>query len=273
MAFKSLLVGIVFDDRCLQDSCIDYAARFAAAEGAHLSVTIGIPIIAAPSAMSIPQARALLHEVNEERRSRGELMRVQLQAHELGIVVDCKITQDTYLAIQDQLVSASRVSDLIFLSPSSDSLSAEQDLVRAVLFMSGRPVMIVPSGWNKPPACKTVAIAWDGGTRAARAVGDAMPFPVRADQIEIICITPDREKSIAGAELATNLARHCRSVTVTDLAQAGDVGTTIRNHAKTIGADLIVMGAYAHSRLWEFILGGATRDALENAQIPTLFSH
>ena len=117
-------------------------------------------------------------------------------------------------------------------------------------------------------------VAWDGSAQAARAVGDAMPLLTRAQRIEILCVSPDAPKSIAGAGLAAHLARHSKNVTVTDLpTQHGDVSKTLRAHATMARADLLVMGAYAHPRLLQMVLGGVTSDMLSEAEFPLFLSY
>ena len=117
-------------------------------------------------------------------------------------------------------------------------------------------------------------IGWDGGARAARAVGDAMPLLTRAEVVEIVCVVPDASKSVAGADLAAHLARHCKNVTITDLpTQHGDVSRTLHSHATRMRANLLVMGAYAHPKLLQMVLGGVTSGMLSEAELPVLLSY
>lgn len=150
----------------------------------------------------------------------------------------------------------------------------DRDVIQAMLFMSGRPVITIPPNWERGARFQNVLVAWDGGARAARAVGDAMPFLIRAEQVEILCVSPDASKSVDGADLATHLARHCRRVTVTDLQKEhGDVARTLHSHAAMVKADLLVMGAYAHSKLLQMVLGGVTSHMLAEAELPVLLSY
>lgn len=126
-----------------------------------------------------------------------------------------------------------------------------------MLFTSGRPIIVIPPEWGQDARFHNFLVAWDGGARAARAIGDAMLFPTRAEQVEILCVSPDASKSILGADLATRLVRHCKRVTVTNLRKEhGDVAKTLHTHAAMVKADLLVMGAYAHSKLLQIVLGG-----------------
>jgi nucleotide-binding universal stress UspA family protein len=98
-----------------------------------------------------------------------------------------------------------------------------------------------------------------------------MPLLTRAEGIEIVCVVPDTTKSVAGADLATHLARHCRNVTITNLPTLhGDVCRTLHSHAITMRANLLVMGAYAHPKVLQIVLGGVTSGVLSEAELPVL---
>jgi hypothetical protein len=91
------------------------------------------------------------------------------------------------------------------------------NMIEAMLFTSGRPIVIVPPDWERGARLEKVVIAWDGSGRAARAVGDAMPMLTRAEQVEIVYVSPGALKSIPSAGLSAHLARHCKKVTVAEL--------------------------------------------------------
>src|SRR5262249_11060960 len=121
-----------------------------------------------------------------------------------------------------------------------------------------------------------IIVAWDGGGRAARAVGDAMPLISQAVSVEIVTVADDPTKSdrIEGAELAQHLSRHCGEVTATELPRLErSVGRALSSYMSLNDADLLVMGGYAHSRLRQFVLGGATSDILTRASFPVLMSY
>jgi nucleotide-binding universal stress UspA family protein len=121
-----------------------------------------------------------------------------------------------------------------------------------------------------------VLVCWDGSRNAARAVGDAMPFIIRAKATEIVIVTNEDAKSdeMPGADIAHHLARHGADVEVKRIVSTEtDVAGTILSHAADVSADFLVMGGYGHSRLREFVLGGATRGILAAMTLPTLMSH
>ena len=274
MSIKSILSAIIVEDDPASKSAADYAVSLAAGLNAHLTAMVGTPRITAPGGLIISQVRTLMNSANAERRKRAEETLAALKSTARGEFFSGEIVHDIYLAVRARMVEAARMSDLIVVSPSGELMTSRYDFMRALIFTSGRPVLLAPDDWTKPAAWKKIAVAWDGGAPAARALGDAMPLIEMADETEVVCVTPDKDKSTGGAALAAHLARHCRSVRLNEMpVRDGDVGKTIREHAAATHADLIVMGAFGHSRLWELTLGGATQDAIENIQTPTMLSH
>jgi nucleotide-binding universal stress UspA family protein len=121
-----------------------------------------------------------------------------------------------------------------------------------------------------------VLVCWDHSRNAARAAADAMPFLVRSKRVEIIMVTRADSKydDLPGAGIAEHLARHDLNVELKRLiAPDMDVSNAILSYAADSGADFIVMGGYGHSRLREFVLGGATRGMLQSMTVPLLMAH
>ena len=121
-----------------------------------------------------------------------------------------------------------------------------------------------------------VMVCWDASRNAARAIADAMPLLARAKAIDVVIVASERVKSdeLPGADIGQHLARHGLKVEVKRIVSPDtDVASTILSHAADTSADFIVMGGYGHSRLREFILGGATRGILKSMTLPTLMSH
>jgi nucleotide-binding universal stress UspA family protein len=145
-----------------------------------------------------------------------------------------------------------------------------------VLFNSGRPVLIVPYIQKAGFSVKRVLICWDGSRASARAVADSLPLIARADNVQVLTVVTGKfdENDVAGADIAEHLARYKLRVELARLpAPDIDVPSAILSHAADVDADLIVMGAYGHSRLRDFVLGGATRGMLQSMTVPTLMSH
>jgi len=151
----------------------------------------------------------------------------------------------------------------------------ESGYIVSALFDSGRPVFVVPYIHEGPAKLDHAVVAWDGGLVAARALAGATPLLTRARRVEVVTIAPRDEpvEELPGFNITRHLARHGVNAQLRQLAPADDVGAALLSHAAQTGADYLVMGAYGHSRLREFVLGGATRSVLASMTVPVLMAH
>jgi nucleotide-binding universal stress UspA family protein len=152
------------------------------------------------------------------------------------------------------------------------------NVIEAVLFGSGRPVLIVPYIiLHVPSQLRTVLVAWNEGRLAARAIADALPLLQMADRVEVVTVsgTNPRGSWHGSADMmAQHLAQHGIKADMKALARGDvDIGNTLVSYAADVSADLIVMGAYGHSRLREIVLGGTTRTILQSMPVPVLMAH
>jgi nucleotide-binding universal stress UspA family protein len=160
--------------------------------------------------------------------------------------------------------------------PDRSNPSQSDFLSEAVLFGSGRPVLMVPYITCGPIRTDRVLICWDGGVPAARAVHNAMPFLRKAATIDIVAVNEkaDADGEVSSAALMSHLARRDLAAKPHRLeADAANIHNVILSLAADRDTDLIVMGGYGHSRLREFILGGTTRGMFETLTVPALISH
>ena len=176
--------------------------------------------------------------------------------------------------VPDRLVQYARLRDLTIVPAPESWVQWDAE---AVIFRSGRPVLVLP---ETPPSkafsLDTAVVAWDFSRAAARAVADAIPLLEKAKRVHVVTVT--NEKGIdfrhSSEEIAKNLARHGIDVVLDKVDAAGrPIGKVIRARLAACDADLLVMGAYGHSRFREFVLGGATQDILSSPPLPVLFSH
>jgi nucleotide-binding universal stress UspA family protein len=149
-------------------------------------------------------------------------------------------------------------------------------IVETLLFESGRPVLVVPRGHGEALAPGTVLIAWDGGETAARATWNALPLLAHAKRAVIVSVTG--EKDLGGRLLGTDIAKTLASTGIDVEARTlplakPTVAEVLTSTAREIGAGLIVVGAYGHSRWREFVFGGVTRALLRDSQLPLLMSN
>ncbi len=154
--------------------------------------------------------------------------------------------------------------------------AAEELLIEAVLFESGHPIVVVPYIQKDPLKLDRVLVCWDRSRNAARAIADAMPFLERAKGVDLLTISSKdiRRDEPQGADIADHLIRHGLKVDIRRIVSGDvDIASTILSFAADSASDFVVMGGYGHSRLREFILGGATRGMLAAMTVPTLMSH
>ncbi len=161
---------------------------------------------------------------------------------------------------------------LFALDTSSDD---KISLAQSLIFETGRPVLLVPEAVGAEWDVRTLAIAWDGGRSCSRAVHDAIPLIVKADKIVLVTAFDDKVIGEAAvAELAAYLNRHGLGASHYDVSAAGrGIGSVLQIAAREQGAGLLVMGAFGHSRLRDFILGGATQGILHDLKMPVFLSH
>lgn len=168
-----------------------------------------------------------------------------------------------------------RLADLVIIAEDDDEQPepVRESVIEAVLFNAGAPLLIVP---RKAPAKIDSAhamIAWDGSVTASRAVRAALPLLTAAATVDIV-IVDDGKELPTGQRLTTHLARHGIAATTRTVPNPHkDVGAVLRQTAAESGAGLIVMGAYGHSRLLQWILGGATRGMMRDLTVPLVMAH
>jgi nucleotide-binding universal stress UspA family protein len=134
--------------------------------------------------------------------------------------------------------------------------------------------MVIPYIGARRRIGNKLLVAWNGSREAARAVADAMPLLERADEVKVLSAKPLDIGDLSGADIALHLARHDVNTEASSSANKDiDIGDLLLNEAAQEGADLLVMGAYGHSRFRETVLGGATRHVLKNMTVPVLMSH
>jgi nucleotide-binding universal stress UspA family protein len=160
--------------------------------------------------------------------------------------------------------------------PDQSNPSQTDFLSEAVLFGSGRPVLMVPYIARAPIKADRVLICWDGSAPAARAVHNAMPFLRKAHAIDVVAVNENEDAAghASSAALITHLARRdlaARPHRIT--ANAANIHNAILSLAADNNTDLIVMGGYGHSRLREFILGSTTRGMFESLTVPAFIAH
>ena len=193
---------------------------------------------------------------------------------------DLVVADDAETSAAQALVAHAAAADLVIVNQVAGGWSPIEQMQApdSVALECGRPVLIVPAGIASGAFGTRVLLAWDGGREAARAMFDALPLLRSAARVRVIWVAPATDPYLPyGLQLTdvlAMLARHGVEVEErTELHPRGSVGAALLDEAERFGADLLVMGCYGHSRLREFVLGGATRHVLEQASISVLMSH
>jgi nucleotide-binding universal stress UspA family protein len=144
----------------------------------------------------------------------------------------------------------------------------------ACIFRSGRPVVLVPRGHASAFSLDRVIIAWDGGLHATRAVAGAMPLLTAAKEVQVVTVAEKaKEIPAKGADLVRNLKRHGINAALLALPDETDIAGALLGSVKSTNASLLVMGAFGHYRVLEFMLGGVTRRMLTEMPVPVLMAH
>ena len=159
-----------------------------------------------------------------------------------------------------------------------DGQPSAQAILEATLFSSGRPVLAIPYAGRFETLGRRVLVGWNASREASRAVNDALPLLAGASSVVVTAVNPrrglDGHGEEPGADIALHLARHGLKVEVEHtVAPEIEAGELLLNRAAELSSDLLVVGAYGHSRLRETILGGVTRTLLKQMTVPVLLSH
>jgi nucleotide-binding universal stress UspA family protein len=279
MAFKDILLTLTSYPDPTPASVAEDAVSIATTFGAHLAVVacevhVEVPGHFLSGAMAnIPGIIA--GETERSRKSAREMLATfNAAAEKAGILHETFHEKCPTFAVPDLLVDYARLRDLTIV-PVPESY--DQWYAEAVIFGSGRPTLVLPETPRaRPFELGTVAVAWDFSRAAARAVSDALPLLEKAKKVRIVTITNEKrlDSKHSAEALAKNLARHGIDVVLDKVdANGRRIGEVLEAYTASQRIDVLVMGAYGHSRWREFILGGATKNLLSKPPLPILFSH
>ncbi|WP_448955070.1 universal stress protein [Labrys neptuniae] len=276
--YKSIAVHL---DGSVDDEVrLAHGEMLAAQFGSHLTglYTSLMPDI---SLYSSDLGTAASMEMVNQIRQRADVTIGQLQQRfeRLSVPNDIRRIEDAAVWLPSLVASEARTSDLFVATcPRKHPTDVNwKRVIEAAMFESGRGVYLVPPGQQPRQPIRTVLVGWADGKEAARAVAEALPLLRLASLVKVVAVDEidreDQDESMDLADIATYLARHGVETTVDIRPVERDVSITLQREAHRISADLIVVGAYGHSRLREWILGGTTVELLENSDIPLLMAH
>lgn len=279
MAYKSILT--ILTDPKEVATVLGAAVAFAEQQGAHLEV-LCLGIDRTQTGYYFAGATTLLHEET--------IMQAQTEATEIETAARSELGRSAVswgveaMVVQSASVSTlvarrARFADLVIVPKpyGNGQYSDAPIIVEAAMFNGNAPAIVLSDEAPLPGKPERIVVAWNDSAEAMTAVRRALPLLRGAHSVDICVIAPERhspEVSDPGADLSRMLTRHGVKVTVSILAQTlPRVSEVITRHVVDTNADLLVMGAYGHSRFREAILGGATRNMLEHAKVPVFMAH
>ncbi len=277
MTFKTVLTVTGPD---LGDGDLELAAAICEEIEAHLAVLV-VAVAAPPpiGGYAAVMSEAWLQERQAEMdrlRQREEDVTAILAASTVSSDVSSEYSEEAWA--DDVIGRRARYADVVLLGPELLSYGVLRSrAVEGALFSSGKPLLLVPEGSAPGLRPKRIMVAWDSRIEASNAVSHGMDLLRAADAVHVVLVDPVEGEGAQGAEpgadVAVYLARHGVRVTVDRLPSQGrTVADTLRQHAMDMSADMMVMGAYGHSRLRQRIFGGVTRSIVDAPPLPVLMA-
>lgn len=279
MSYRNILVQL--DSRPACRHRIAVALELAERYGARVTGLATTGMLVLPYAMDMAPSGALVVEWQEamQKLARSAADSFEAAARQRGLArIATKVAEGSEVAAVTQ---AGRYADLVVIGQADPAESVlESGLVSPgeVVLGSARPVLVVPYIGAPAGFGAHILIAWNGSREASRAVSDALPLLKKAQRVTVMAVNPDSDENgdsdLDGTDLAAFLAHHDVKVMVqADQGAVTDIGEELLSRIADLGADLLVMGGYGHTRAREWAFGGATRSILQSMTVPVLMSH
>lgn len=257
----------------LATDCAAHLDAFALGYVSTSAATFAVDGAAAPAVAAVFE----MEQESAAERATAALSAFETEARLADIRYECRSIANIPADAAGAIAAAARLYDLaIVLQPDADYHTYDNTVSTELLLQAGGPVLFVPYIFRGAFKAKRIGICWDGGRLAARAFKDARPFLDQADSLFAISINgaQDVPPEASPQKLAKQLARGGLPIKLVELsAPRSDIQPSILSIAAEENLDMLIMGAYGHSRLQEGILGGVTRTMLRTMTVPTLMSH
>ena len=273
--FKDILVHLDHHPDCANrlTAAIDLANRYQAhLTGLYLTPSLIVPM---PYGMDYVAGDILEDRAQEIAADRERIKtRFEQQTAEAGCAAEWHQIDSV---TGQQLLQQTGCTDLVIVGQTRphEPLTDTAPIIDQIILGTPVPVLVIPYIGTRPTLGERIMVAWNGGREAARAVHGALPLLSVAEQVEVVAVNPPASAGdIATADICRHLARHGVHANGSDLtADDIDVGNLLLSRIADQGIDLLVMGAYGHSRLREMVLGGVTRQLLAAMTVPVLMAH
>jgi len=274
MSFKNILVA--YSGSEASQAALTLASKLAIDLGAHVTgvLTHGMPAAFYSYASQMPQT--VLAEAETADNDHRAIVQAKFFGQKTGVPADRIHYLDMRGEADLQLIETARTYDLVVMGPADPDADFPHMETHADVIArdSGRPVLLAPTVPHETALNGHVLIAWDGRNAAARALSDAMSLITAAKKVTILSVGVHEEDKQALNRLLTHLQRHGVSAElITRPKRMTRIGDIILETAAEIGAGLVVMGAYEHSKFAEDLFGGATNRVMARASIPILMAH
>jgi len=280
MSYRTILVHL--DSSRTSKDLIAFSTALAQQHNAHLIALYVMPTPEFYVSTELPAPVALVEQHEAFHRKRCSELEKQFSEATAATdyVAEWREVNARTMSVAAAVTDVARTVDVIVMGQQSSQSEAYSSSVlpEDVILACARPVIVVPEEKALPASINTVFVAWDGREQAVRALFDALPLLREAHNVRIHSIndrSPGRYRILTSTgELANTLSRHGVNVTLSESESgAGEVGDDIVQYANDSGADLMVMGAYGHTRIREYVFGGVTRKILHEMPVPVLMSH
>lgn len=280
MSWKDIL-AIVAEAEA-DEPAIALAEALATQFDAHFAAAFLTPLPDEPLAYEPTVVAGVWAELLGRARQEAEAERAKIEARLKASARGCELRTAEALARDLGRVAAvhARYADVAVMTRPHDGPGGDlrAEIVEGVLFHAGRPALIAPPGWTGTSLGKRVVVAWDASREATRALSEAKPLLEGAEQVTVVTVDAKPKMFGHGDQPGANIAAHLsRRGLPSDVRNVDSMGrapaVAILEEARTLNADVVVMGAYAHSRMRELVFGGATRDLLRHATVPLLMAH
>ena len=278
MSYKRILVHL--NDQRRAAALMRVAVGLAQVQDGELIGLHVVPGAASLTAVVVPYGAEITGAAVDSDRKVGQALEAAFRAATKG-----RESGARWLEIETQepdlcavALQHARLADLVVAAQSDRDwpVSDLLDFPERLALESGRPVLVVPNGFAGEQVGSRILVAWSGTREAARAAFDALPLMARAQSVHVVSVSGESfgADTVLAGDLADALAGHGIRVSSEEIVASGaEVSDLLLSRASSLGADLLVMGAYGHSRWREYVFGGVTRAITRHMTVPTLLSH
>ena len=276
---KNLLVTL--NDYAMREALSRFAARLAKHFGGRLDGIYVVPALRLYPVVTVHVPPEVFEAQRKVFRQRGEEVRAVFEeaCRALAVEHGWHLFESFTPLVADTVIQMARPRDLVVAAqpPVHEEPDEEADFADRLVMETGRPVLFVPREGRRDTRFGHVVVGWNDTREATRALHDALPLLRRAKRVEIVWVDPPQQRDGGHdslADVVRALKRHEVPAEAVPLAAEGRAaGEMLLIHAARSGADLVVSGAWGHSRLREYVFGGATRHLLAETNLPIFMAH